>query len=939
MGVGDAGSPQFPFLAPEIALLRKLLARDAPVLGICLGSQLLAAAAGARVYPNTRPGPDGKPSPRARSAGARRSSRRRREPALAGPARATAGRCTGTATPTICRPGAVHLASTPVCRHQAFRIGARVRPAVPLRARARDDRGLGARGRRLRARRARPGGRRAHPRRHRSPLRRPRARSGIACSATSSRSCNSRRTVAAPNTFKIGLVQMRCSTDPDDNLDARVRALARGGRPRRARSSACPSCSARQYFCQTEDHANFDLAEPIPGPDDRGAGRGRARDEAWSIVGSLFERRAAGVYHNTAVVIDADGELLGSYRKMHIPDDPLYYEKFYFTPGDLGFRAFDTALRPRRHAGLLGSVVSRGRAADGARGRGRAVLPDGDRLAPVREGRVRRGAGRRLGDHAARARDRQRRLRRGGQPRRPREAGRRRRRHRVLGRLVRRRSVRPGARRGVARPRRRSLIVTCDRRAPGDGPPQLAVPARPPDRRLRRDHPPVHRRMKRRPESDAAAKAPDPPPAALGFRMPAEWEPHAATWIAWPHKRERLAGQVRADPLGLRRDRPPPAPSASASASWCRRPRRRSARAPMLRARRRRPRARRSSSAAPTDRVWTRDYVPDSSSRDRRPARSPSTDWRFNGWAKYDEPQARRRRQRPHRPPRLGCGSWEPTAPIGRRAGARRARRRRHRRQRPRDAADDRGVPARREVQARNPGLGREALERGASRDYLGVRKVLWLGRGHRRRRHARPRRRPGALRRPETRSSSRRRATPTTPTTSRCARTARACERHDRPGRAAAARCCRCRCRRRSSSTACGCRPATRTSTSPTGRSWCRRSTTRTTAWRSRSWRRCSRPRGGRHPRRRSGLGLRHAPLPDAAATGGRRVAAIARFARGRQRSLRRRGERPRDPLAAAPQLHHHGHDRHDHDRDQDAVLGVRRRIFMTLSICSPKK
>jgi N-carbamoylputrescine amidase len=111
-----------------------------------------------------------------------------------------------------------------------------------------------------------------------------------------------------------------------------------------------PELFRSQYFCQSEDHANFDLAEPIPGPTTEELGE-TARANHVVVIASLFERRAAGVYHNTAVVIDADGKLLGSYRKMHIPDDPLYYEKFYFTPGDLGFRAFDTAV------GRIGTLV------------------------------------------------------------------------------------------------------------------------------------------------------------------------------------------------------------------------------------------------------------------------------------------------------------------------------------------------------------------------------------------------------------------------------------------------------------------------------------------------------------------------------------------------------------------------------------------------------
>ena len=189
MGVGDAGNPKFPFLPQEIALLRKLLARDAPVLGICLGSQLLAAAAGARVYPNTRPGTDGKPVPVREVGWGTIDLHNVNEPALAGlPAQPLVLHWHGDTYDLP--PGAVHLASTPVCRHQAFRIGRRpfglqFHPELERETIAR----LGARGRRLRARRARPRRRRAHPGRHRAPLREARARSGIGCSATSSRSC------------------------------------------------------------------------------------------------------------------------------------------------------------------------------------------------------------------------------------------------------------------------------------------------------------------------------------------------------------------------------------------------------------------------------------------------------------------------------------------------------------------------------------------------------------------------------------------------------------------------------------------------------------------------------------------------------------------------------------------------------------------------------
>jgi len=140
--------------------------------------------------------------------------------------------------------------------------------------------------------------------------------------------------------FTVGLVQMRCSTDPRENFDkavARTRDAARHG----AQIVCLQELFRSQYFCQTEDHARFDLAEPIPGPSTEELGK-LARSAGIVIVASLFERRAAGLYHNTAAILDADGSIRGLYRKMHIPDDPLYYEKFYFTPGDLGFRTHAT---------------------------------------------------------------------------------------------------------------------------------------------------------------------------------------------------------------------------------------------------------------------------------------------------------------------------------------------------------------------------------------------------------------------------------------------------------------------------------------------------------------------------------------------------------------------------------------------------------------------
>ncbi len=139
---------------------------------------------------------------------------------------------------------------------------------------------------------------------------------------------------------RVGLVQMRCSTDPDDNV-RRASGLLREAARRGVQVACLPELFRTQYFCQVEDHSFFDLAEPIPGPTSDALAAVAAECQM-AVVGSLFERRAAGVYHNTAVVFGADGSIRGRYRKMHIPDDPLYYEKFYFTPGDLGFQAIAT---------------------------------------------------------------------------------------------------------------------------------------------------------------------------------------------------------------------------------------------------------------------------------------------------------------------------------------------------------------------------------------------------------------------------------------------------------------------------------------------------------------------------------------------------------------------------------------------------------------------
>jgi N-carbamoylputrescine amidase len=151
------------------------------------------------------------------------------------------------------------------------------------------------------------------------------------------------------STYTIGLVQMRCGLDPRENLDkaaARVVEAAAQG----AQVVCLQELFRSQYFCQKEDAALFDLAEPIPGPSTETLAK-IARDKGVVVIASLFEKRARGLYHNTAAILDADGSIRGLYRKMHIPDDPLFYEKFYFTPGDLGFRAHDTKF------GRIGTLV------------------------------------------------------------------------------------------------------------------------------------------------------------------------------------------------------------------------------------------------------------------------------------------------------------------------------------------------------------------------------------------------------------------------------------------------------------------------------------------------------------------------------------------------------------------------------------------------------
>jgi N-carbamoylputrescine amidase len=144
----------------------------------------------------------------------------------------------------------------------------------------------------------------------------------------------------ASKTVTLGLVQHHCTLDLDENMRTALLGV-RDAAARGAQIVCLEELFRSQYFCQTEEHRHFALAEAVPGPSTAALGR-LAGELGVVIVASLFEKRAEGLYHNTAAVIDADGRYLGKYRKMHIPDDPQYYEKFYFTPGDLGFRSWDT---------------------------------------------------------------------------------------------------------------------------------------------------------------------------------------------------------------------------------------------------------------------------------------------------------------------------------------------------------------------------------------------------------------------------------------------------------------------------------------------------------------------------------------------------------------------------------------------------------------------
>ena len=153
----------------------------------------------------------------------------------------------------------------------------------------------------------------------------------------------------SPSKFAVGLIQMAASNDSKANLQRAVSFVEQAAKLG-AKVVCLPELFRSQYFCQKEDAALFDLAESVPGPSTDALGK-IAREKKVTIIAPVFERRTAGLYHNSAAIIDAEGNISGIYRKMHIPDDPAYYEKFYFTPGDLGFRVFDTDV------GKIGTLI------------------------------------------------------------------------------------------------------------------------------------------------------------------------------------------------------------------------------------------------------------------------------------------------------------------------------------------------------------------------------------------------------------------------------------------------------------------------------------------------------------------------------------------------------------------------------------------------------
>ena len=220
-------------------------------------------------------------------------------------------------------------------------------------------------------------------------------------------------------TRRIALAQQRVSEDPELSLH-RAEDAVRSAAERGAELVCLPELFRTPYFPQSEDTSNFDLAEPIPGPTTE-AMQKLAADRRIVVIAPVFERRAAGLYHNTACVIDADGTLCGRYRKMHIPDDPFFYREVLLHAGRYRFRELRHCRRTDRGPDLLGPVVPRGSAPTHARRRGDPDLSERDRVAPKRERGGPRDATRSLAHRAESTRDNERRFRRSREPRRSRQ--------------------------------------------------------------------------------------------------------------------------------------------------------------------------------------------------------------------------------------------------------------------------------------------------------------------------------------------------------------------------------------------------------------------------------------------------------------------------------------------------------------------------------------
>ena len=431
--------------------------------------------------------------------------------------------------------------------------------------------------------------------------------------------------MSAKPSFKVGLVQMSMSARPDDNLAKAVDKRARGGRTRRR--GRVPARDVPHALLLPEGGPReLRARRDRPGAEHRGARRAPRSRRASRWWSPIFERRAPGVYHNSAVILDADGTVAGLYRKMHIPDDPLFYEKFYFAPGDLGFRPSTCG------PGRIGTLICWDQwYPEGARLtalRGAAVLfyPTAIGWHPSEKAEHGVLAALGLADDPALARDRQRRLRRGRQPRRPRAPGRRRRRARVLGLELPRRPLRRRDRRGLDRPRG-DPGGRGEPRAHRRGADPLAVPARPAHRRLRRHRAPLPRRRVaawRAPPSTPTCRPSGCRPSGSRTRPPgsAGRTTSPTGRGASPRSRGSTARSCASSPR------------ASACASWCRRSRTR--------------RRRGASWSAwvpsterveffrfPSDRGWTRDFGPICVRREHPKPEVAVARFRFNGWAKY----------------------------------------------------------------------------------------------------------------------------------------------------------------------------------------------------------------------------------------------------------------------------------------------------------------